>query len=189
MLSYPYPATTRAWLLGLAAAAGLWLALYAHLGALADDLTGWLGFERGTRLGEAVHFFFYDTPKVLLLLCAIVFVMGVVQTFFAPERTRALLSGRRQGVGNVLAALLGIVTPFCSCSAVPLFIGFLSSSPRSGLISSRASRSVPASMAMCQKISWLHSWARMLGGQCRPPFCLACRCIPMPQASSRSSRR
>lgn len=126
MLSYPYPATTRAWLLGLAAAAGLWLALYAHLGTLADDLTGWLGFERGTRLGEAVHFFFYDTPKVLLLLCAIVFIMGVVQTFFAPERTRALLSGRRQGVGNVLAALLGIVTPFCSCSAVPLFIGFLS---------------------------------------------------------------
>ncbi|MCX8146493.1 MAG: permease [Azovibrio sp.] len=112
-------------------------------------MTGWLGFERGTRLGEAVHFFFYDTPKVLLLLCGIVFAMGVVQTFFAPERTRALLSGRRQGVGNVLAALLGIVTPFCSCSAVPLFIGFLSSSPRSGLISSRASRSARASMAMC----------------------------------------
>jgi len=77
-------------------------------------------------LGESLHFFFYDTPKVVLLLIGIVFVMGVVQTFFAPQRTRALLSGRRSGVGNVLAATLGIVTPFCSCSAVPLFIGFLS---------------------------------------------------------------
>ena len=56
----------------------------------------------------------------------IVFVMGVVQTFFAPERTQALLAGRRLGLGNALAALLGVVTPFCSCSAVPLFIGFLS---------------------------------------------------------------
>ena len=64
-------------------------------------------------------------PKVLLLLTGIVF-MGVVETFFAPERTRALLSGKRKGIGNVLAASLGIVTPFCSCSAVPLFIGFLS---------------------------------------------------------------
>jgi len=72
------------------------------------------------------HFFFYDTPKVLLLLTGVVFVMGVVHTYVTPERTRALLSGRRLGVGNVMAACLGIVTPFCSCSAVPLFIGFLS---------------------------------------------------------------
>jgi uncharacterized membrane protein YraQ (UPF0718 family) len=62
----------------------------------------------------------------LLLLTGIVFLMGIVQTFFSPERTRAMLSGKRVGVGNVLAASLGIVTPFCSCSAVPLFIGFLS---------------------------------------------------------------
>ncbi|MCK7580318.1 MAG: permease [Chromatiales bacterium] len=73
-----------------------------------------------------MHFFLYDTPKVLLLLTGIVFLMGVIQTFFAPERTRALLAGRRLGVGNALAASLGIVTPFCSCSAVPLFIGFVS---------------------------------------------------------------
>ena len=85
-----------------------------------------LGLSRATRFGEAVHFFLYDAPKVLLLLVGVVFVMGVVQTFFAPARTRALLAGRRLGVGNSLAALLGIVTPFCSCSAVPLFIGFLS---------------------------------------------------------------
>jgi len=120
------PATTPVWLLLIAASAALWLTLYLNLSPLADHLTGFLGLDRSTRFGEALHFFFYDTPKVLLLLTGIVFVMGVVQTFFAPERTRALLSGRRQGVGNVLAALLGIVTPFCSCSAVPLFIGFLS---------------------------------------------------------------
>ncbi len=76
--------------------------------------------------GEALHFFLYDTPKVLLLLTGIVFVMGIVHTFISPERTRAFLSGRRLGTGNVFAATLGIVTPFCSCSAVPLFIGFLS---------------------------------------------------------------
>ena len=99
---------------------------YAHLTDFADLAVGALGLARDTHLGEAVHFFLYDTPKVLLLLTGVVFVMGVVQTFFAPERTRALLAGRRLGVGNVLAASLGIVTPFCSCSAVPLFIGFLS---------------------------------------------------------------
>jgi uncharacterized membrane protein YraQ (UPF0718 family) len=118
--------TLRRWLAGLSFAAIAWLAAYAHLADFADALVAALGLTRGTHLAEAVHFFFYDTPKVLLLLTGIVFVMGIVQTFFSPERTRALLSGRRLGVGNVLAASLGIVTPFCSCSAVPLFIGFLS---------------------------------------------------------------
>lgn len=103
-----------------------WTSAYALLIPFADALTAALGLTRQTHLGDAVHFFFYDTPKVLLLLAGIVFVMGVIHTFVAPERTRALLSGRRLGVGNVMAASLGIVTPFCSCSAVPLFIGFLS---------------------------------------------------------------
>ncbi len=103
-----------------------WGWAYSQLTAFADAVLAILSLSRATPLGEAIHFFFYDTPKVLLLLTGIVFVMGIVQTFFAPERTRALLSGRRTGVGNLLAALLGIVTPFCSCSAVPLFIGFLS---------------------------------------------------------------
>jgi uncharacterized membrane protein YraQ (UPF0718 family) len=114
------------WVLGVGLAAVLWLIAYRQLEAFADVLVSLLGLSRQTRLGEALHFFLYDTPKVLLLLAGIVFVMGIVQTFFAPERTRALLSGQRAGVGNVLAASLGIVTPFCSCSAVPLFIGFLS---------------------------------------------------------------
>jgi uncharacterized membrane protein YraQ (UPF0718 family) len=114
------------WLWSLPLAAAVWVALYVHLTDLADLAVALLGLSRDTHLGEAVHFFLYDTPKVLLLLIGIVFLMGVIQTFFAPERTRALLAGRRLGVGNMLAACLGIVTPFCSCSAVPLFIGFLS---------------------------------------------------------------
>jgi uncharacterized membrane protein YraQ (UPF0718 family) len=114
------------WLAAIALAAIAWLAAYSHLAEFADAVIAALNFNRASRLGEAVHFFFFDTPKVMLLLVAIVFAMGVVQTFFAPERTRALLSGKRAGAGNVLAASLGIVTPFCSCSAVPLFIGFLS---------------------------------------------------------------
>jgi uncharacterized protein len=114
------------WLWGLPLAAVLWVFTYAHLTEFADLAVAWLQLSRDTHLGEAVHFFLYDTPKVLLLLAGVVFIMGLVQTFFAPERTRALLAGRRLGVGNVLAASLGIVTPFCSCSAVPLFIGFLS---------------------------------------------------------------
>lgn len=114
------------WLVGLSVATVLWILAYGSLLGLADALLSVLGLTRQTRLGEAVHFFLYDTPKVLLLLTGVVFVMGVIQTFFAPERARALLAGKRVGVGNVLAATLGIVTPFCSCSAVPLFIGFLS---------------------------------------------------------------
>jgi uncharacterized membrane protein YraQ (UPF0718 family) len=111
------------WLvLGFAA----WTAAYASLIPFADAVIDVLGLSRDTHLGEAVHFFLYDTPKVLLLLTGIVFLMGVVHTFVSPERTRAMLSGKRLGVGNVMAASLGIVTPFCSCSAVPLFIGFLS---------------------------------------------------------------
>ncbi len=120
------PQSLRGWLLGLSLAVPLWLLAYAGLDAFATAVIGLLGLTRATPLGEALHFFFYDTPKVLLLLTGIVFLMGVIQSFFAPERTRALLAGKRLGVGNVLAASLGIVTPFCSCSAVPLFIGFLS---------------------------------------------------------------
>jgi len=111
---------------GLLCALLLWLAAYRNLASLSEALLGLLPVTRGTHFASALQFFFYDTPKVLLLLTGIVFVMGIIQTFFSPERTRALLSGKREGIGNVLAATLGIVTPFCSCSAVPLFIGFLS---------------------------------------------------------------
>ncbi|MDI4659242.1 permease, partial [Xanthobacter autotrophicus] len=85
-----------------------------------------LPVEPGSHLAEAVAFFIYDTPKVLMLLTLVVFAMGVVRSFFSAERTRALLAGKREGLGNIAAAGLGIVTPFCSCSAVPLFVGFVS---------------------------------------------------------------
>jgi len=108
--------------LGLAA----WAAAYATIQPLSAWLTfGALGLVRGSHLGESVAFFLYDTPKVLLLLVLIVFLVGIVRSFFTAERTRAILAGKRESVGNVLAALLGVVTPFCSCSAVPLFIGFV----------------------------------------------------------------
>ncbi|NTW52540.1 MAG: permease [Chlorobiaceae bacterium] len=109
----------------LMAASLLWLLLYINLEPLALLLLGFTGISRATGAGQALHFFIFEVPKVLLLLTAVVFVMGVVHTYVSPEKTRAILSGRRTGAGNILAASLGIVTPFCSCSAVPLFIGFL----------------------------------------------------------------
>ncbi|MGE5386214.1 MAG: permease [Betaproteobacteria bacterium] len=124
----PAQATNRLvkWIAGIAGATVLWVIAYGFLADFAGGAIALLGLSRTTALGEAIHFFIYDTPKVLLLLAGIVFLIGVIQTFFSPERTRALLAGKRAGAGNVLAATLGIVTPFCSCSAVPLFIGFLS---------------------------------------------------------------
>ncbi|MCD6707799.1 MAG: permease [Thiobacillus sp.] len=112
-------------ILFLVVAAAIWFALYQSLIPASEALVAALPVARDSHLGGALQFFFYDTPKVLLLLTGIVFVMGIVHTFVSPERTRALLSGRRLGTGNAMAASLGIVTPFCSCSAVPLFIGFL----------------------------------------------------------------
>ncbi len=111
----------------IVALAFVWWFVYGMLpafaGYLAYDL---LGLARGSRLGGAAEFFFYDTPKVLMLLLLVVYGVGVVRSFFTPARTRRLLAGKSEAAGNVMAALLGTVTPFCSCSAVPLFMGFLS---------------------------------------------------------------
>jgi len=109
----------------IAFAAPLWLALYWMLAPASELLVAALPVDRASHLGGALQFFLYDTPKVLLLLTGIVFVMGMVNSAFTPERTRALLAGRTEGAANVMAASLGVVTPFCSCSAVPLFIGFV----------------------------------------------------------------
>jgi uncharacterized protein len=81
----------------------------------------------GNRLTDALSFFIYEVPKVLLLLILIVFVVGIIRSYFSPERTRKILEGKPLIAGNVLAAMLGIVTPFCSCSAIPLFLGFVES--------------------------------------------------------------
>lgn len=105
-----------------------WFALYNLIQPLANWITySLLQIQTGSHLGESLAFFLYDVPKILLLLSGMIFLISILRTFFSPERTRALLGGKREGIGNVLAALLGIVTPFCSCSAVPLFIGFVES--------------------------------------------------------------
>lgn len=104
----------------------VWVLLYNVLKPLAEFLTyNLFALSRGSHLGDAVAFFLYDTPKVILLLTLIVFGVGIVRSFFTPEKTRKILAGRKTVIGNSLAALLGVVTPFCSCSAVPLFIGFV----------------------------------------------------------------
>ncbi len=115
------------------------LALWALLCRLLDPASRWLAFtllslEPGSAPGSAVQFFLYDAPKVLMLLVLVVFAVGIVRTFFTPERTRAMLAGRREAVGNALAGGLGIVTLFCSCSAVPLFIGFVTAGVPLGVI-------------------------------------------------------
>ncbi len=114
------------WTVGVFAAAVIWWLVYGQLIPVSEWLTAQFPVARHSHTGEAIAFFFYDVPKVMLLLTLIVFAMGVVRTWFSPEKTRALLSGKREGAGNVMSAGLGVVTPFCSCSAVPLFIGFVS---------------------------------------------------------------
>jgi uncharacterized protein len=110
----------------LPAALILWWLIYHQLPGATEWLTfTLLGLERGTHLGEAVAFFLYDVPKVLMLLVLVVFGVGVLRSFFTPEKTRMILAGKKESVGNVLAAGLGIATPFCTCSAIPLFIGFV----------------------------------------------------------------
>ncbi len=84
-----------------------------------------LGLEQGNRLSDVLEFFIYDVLKIFLLLSVIIFAVSVIHSYFPPERTKLILSHKREFIGNILEALLGIVTPFCSCSAVPLFIGFV----------------------------------------------------------------
>jgi len=104
----------------------LWWLVYVRLSSVSSWLTyNLLGMERPSHLGESVWFFLYDSPKVMMLLLLVVFGVGIIRSFFTPKKTRAILSGKGEFFGNILAALLGVVTPFCSCSAVPLFIGFV----------------------------------------------------------------
>jgi len=120
------PCPAWVWTAGVIAAVVLWWAVYRQLPGLSEWLVSLLPVARDSHAGSALAFFFYDVPKVMMLLTLIVFAMGVVRSFFSPEKTRALLSGRREGPANAMAAGLGVLTPFCSCSAVPLFIGFVS---------------------------------------------------------------
>lgn len=85
----------------------------------------WLNLTPESHLADAVNFFVYDTIKIFFMLSVIIFIVAIIRSFFPPEKTRKILSYKRQYIGNIIAALLGIVTPFCSCSAVPVFIGFV----------------------------------------------------------------
>lgn len=101
------------------------LALWLNLEAIAAGITNLFPFEKGGRLYESVKFFLYDVPKVMILLAVIVFAVGIIRSYFSAEKTRKYLEGKPLFVGNILASLLGVVTPFCSCSAIPLFLGFV----------------------------------------------------------------
>lgn len=104
----------------------LWFVVYGFLPSFSKFITyDVLRLRAGTHLASAIGFFVYESPKVLMLLTLVVFGVGIIRTFFTPQRTRRMLVGKKEFAGNLLASLLGVVTPFCSCSAVPLFIGFV----------------------------------------------------------------
>ncbi len=106
----------------------VWYLLYRNLQPITDFLIDTVfKMEKGTHFTESLRFFIFEVPKVLLLLTLIIFIVGIIRTFFTPERTRKALEGKSLFTGNVLASLLGVVTPFCSCSAIPLFLGFVES--------------------------------------------------------------
>jgi uncharacterized membrane protein YraQ (UPF0718 family) len=106
----------------------VWYFVYHNL----QPLTNWIidtvfKMEKGMHLTEALRFFIFELPKVLMLLALIIFFVGIIRSYFSPENTRKMLEGKSTFTGNILASLLGIVTPFCSCSAIPLFLGFVES--------------------------------------------------------------
>ncbi len=119
------PALLKTCLIIVSLVAAWWLVYRALLPAAAWLTVSVFHLDRTTHLGSAVEFFLFEAPKVLMLLLLVVFGVGIVRSFFTPERTRSILAGKRESIGNVMAASLGVVTPFCSCSAVPLFIGFV----------------------------------------------------------------
>ena len=106
----------------------VWYVIYANLQPVTDWLVdSVLGMTKGSHLTEALRFFIFEFPKVLMLLVLIIFFVGILRSFFTAERTRKALEGKSTFVGNIMASMLGIVTPFCSCSAIPLFLGFVES--------------------------------------------------------------
>lgn len=106
----------------------VWYLIYHYL----QPMTDWLidtvfGMQKGTHFTEAFRFFIFEVPKVLMLLALIIFFVGIIRSYFSPEKTRKMLEGKSTFTGNIMASTLGIVTPFCSCSAIPLFLGFVES--------------------------------------------------------------
>lgn len=94
------------------------------LNRLLGDMLNGVGLDVRERIGGSLQFFLYDTVKIFFLLCLLIFLISYIQSYFPPERTKRILGGFQGVTANILAALLGTVTPFCSCSSIPLFIGF-----------------------------------------------------------------
>ncbi len=106
----------------------MWFLLFGNLQLISDWLVdSVIGMQKGDHLTESIRFFIFEVPKVLMLLALIIFVVGIIRTYFSAERTRKMLEGKSTFTGNIMASILGIFTPFCSCSAIPLFLGFVES--------------------------------------------------------------
>jgi len=163
----PTRSPVRRWVL-LGGAVVVWATLYQlNLCCWTWVVYGVVGLDRRTRLAGSVHFFFYDNTKIVLLLAGVIFAVTVLRSFMPVERTRASLGGRREGVGNVLAAGLGEVTPFCSCSAVPAFIGFVAAGVPLGVTLSFLIASPLVNEVAIVMLFWLFGWkvtALYIGG-------------------------
>lgn len=106
----------------------VWYIIYHFLQPMTDWLIDTIfGMQKGTHFTEAFRFFIFEVPKVLMLLALIIFFVGIIRSYFSAEKTRKMLEGKSTFTGNIMASALGIVTPFCSCSAIPLFLGFVES--------------------------------------------------------------
>ena len=110
------------WFILSLAGIAIWWLVYSHLQGWSKWFTySLLGMKQG-HLSSSVEFFVFEAPKVLMLLVIVIFGIGIIRSFFTPEKTRAILSSKTEAVGNVLAALLGIVTPFCTSTNAPTFV-------------------------------------------------------------------
>jgi len=117
--------TNRKQLLSVVLLLPIWYLLYVNLQTISDFIIDTVFKMPESHLSETLRFFIFEVPKVLLLLVLVIFGVGIIRSYFSPEKTKKALAGKSTFMGNIMAALLGVVTPFCSCSAIPLFLGFV----------------------------------------------------------------
>ncbi len=117
--------TNRKQLLWVILLLPIWYLLYVNLQNISDFIIDGLFKMPESHLSETLRFFIFEVPKVILLLVLVIFGVGIIRSYFSPEKTKKALAGKSTFMGNIMAALLGVLTPFCSCSAIPLFLGFV----------------------------------------------------------------